>query len=513
MPDPVIDALRLEADRRADGQHVPPVSAVHARLRRAAPQRARRRALPALAAAAAIAVALVAQQLPTGGDQEPVVIPPPPVLGAVAPPPLVATRLGAPGGHLNGPAVESSDVLAVSPEPLHGRTLRTVGVVRPRPEPDPQGRPLVDRCVYTYSEPSAGAPVGGCRYARPADAEPADEVTAELSGAPGRTFVTGTAPEDTAAVVLRTAGRDPLVVATADAGGPWAGSVYFTAWWPRSDSTVTALAEDRRELGTVALPSGIPRPPGEGDPELGTLVLGPQSQQQFQHGGAPGTVRARSEPPAEADVLARLALAPQVTRYVLGVLTDGLLCTSGWVTDHSGDPDPRHSYGGGGCRSQGVTTTATPIEVSRSFAAGENGRPDTHLIEGSAPAGTRSVVLTAPGVPEVQVPAYDSGARWNGRAYFLASWPSGAGTTLRALGADGQTLALQTDRGMKLDAFDTGYLAAYADCLEAAGVHVVRHPQSAGAGPAYEYRFDGRSPEQVEELERTCEKRADAAAR
>lgn len=72
------------------------------------------------------------------------------------------TRLGAPSGHLNGPAVGTADVHAATQQ--EGFVLRTVASTRPSLRVDPQGEQLVDRCRYTYSAPDAAALHGSCDW-------------------------------------------------------------------------------------------------------------------------------------------------------------------------------------------------------------------------------------------------------------------------------------------------------------------------------------------------------------
>ena len=153
MSDPLIDRLWHVADDLVAGERIPPPHVVRARSADHRPRRGRA-LLPALAAAAALVVAVGAQQLADGRDgPSPVLVPPPPVLGQLAPPDAVARALGATAGHREGPPVENADVLAVAPNEQDGERLRTLGVQRPREKPDSEGRPTVDRCVHTYSDP------------------------------------------------------------------------------------------------------------------------------------------------------------------------------------------------------------------------------------------------------------------------------------------------------------------------------------------------------------------------
>lgn len=507
MSDPLIDRLRQAADELVAAERVP---APHAVLPTTPRTPRARRWLPVLAAAAALVVAVGAQQIATLDRDRRVVIPPPPALGPLTPPLPVAKALGASGGHREGPPVGDAEQLAVAPREKDGLLLRTVGVERPREKPDPQGRPLVDRCVYTYADPSDGAPVGRCEHARPAAAGRVTQVSVRMHGAPERTFVTGTAPPDTAAVLLRAPDRDDLVIATAVASPAWAEQVFFTAWWPRVETQVVALGQDGSELSASVLPSGKPERGGEDDPELGTLLVNPAADGVRFPDGRRQMSRSREEQAVRADVLARLEMGPHVTRYLLGHTTeDGGRCTTEYVQDHSGDPDAR--WGGGGGCGRGVLPTG--INVSRSFLAATGGRPAEHLLSGSAPAGTTRILLSSPGIPDVEVQAFSAGPRWDELSYFIAAWPSANATTITAFAADGNKLAVATDKGMSPNAFDARYLEAYADCLERGGVEVTRHPQGGGGGPAYEYGRGDLSAEQLADLERACEAEGEAAAR
>lgn len=508
MSDPLVDRLREAADDLVAGERVPPPHAVRARVDSRRPKWAVRALLPALAAAAAMVVAVGAQQIADGRDgRSRVLIPPPPVLGQLAPPAPVARALGAPGGHREGPPVEQAELLAVAPRESHGALLRTVGVERPRPKPDAEGRPLVDRCVHTYSDPGGVVLAGGCQHARPAASAPVEQVSVRMHGRPGQTFVTGTSSPNTAAVVLRARGQDDLVVATAVASPEWQEQVFYTAWWPRVETTITALARDGSELSTTVLPSGNPERKSEGDPELGTLLVNPAADgvHLADDRGAPPR-----EDPLRTDVLARLEIAPNVTRYLLGVKSDEQSwCTTEYVQDLTGEPDAQ--YGGGGGCGRGLDLPSG-INVSRSFLAATGGRPAEHLISGSAPPGTARIVLSAPGVADLEVAASGAGPRWADLSYFLAAWPSATATTITALDEDGNKLAVATDKGMSPNGFDARYLEAYAVCLERGGVKVTRRPQGGGVGPAYEYGRGDLTPERMAELERACEAEGEAAA-
>src|SRR4051794_23296146 len=170
------EILGREADARLAGAVIPAVSDLHRRVE--LPARADRRhtswLAPVIAAAAVVALVIGVAQLPSlkhdAGEQT-AVIPPAPKLGPVVPPLVVRQRLGAPPGHLNGPAVTSAQELAISPPNKDGVRLRTVAVVTPH-SPDQKGNPRVNRCRYTYTAP--GTPVfnGRCDWALPVDLYP-----------------------------------------------------------------------------------------------------------------------------------------------------------------------------------------------------------------------------------------------------------------------------------------------------------------------------------------------------
>lgn len=504
MSERFAELLIQAADARVAGEPVPPPSAIHARLRRKEKRRRRvGRLLPLLAGAAVVAVAVAAQQLtPAAPTVAPVAIPAPPELGTIVPPLEVRTRMGAPGGHVNGPPVAQADLLAVSPDTPRQPTLRTVGVVRPRPEPDAQGRALVDRCVYTYTEPASDLIEGSCQWARPPGLDPGGaEVTLAVQGAPGRTFLSGTAPAGTAAVQLQTPNQPDVLVATGPAAPQWNGRVHYVVWWPRVATEVVALAADGSELGRTRLPDPTPARTSPDDPELGTVELSPEAQVMFSRQLTPlGEV-------TTVDVLVSLQLDEHVTLYTYGHRSDDGWCTLEFVQDFSGDPDGA-AGGGGGCGS-GEPPSAPPLRVSRSYSAG-TGEPGEQTLSGSAPAGTASIVLSADGLEPMNVPVYDAGARWGNRMYFLAAWPSAVPTAVRALDADGQTLATFSEKGLNPDSFEPEYLEAFAVCLEREGVTVTRRPQGHGVPPAYEYGAD-LPPERMRAVEAACEAEAGAA--
>lgn len=536
MPEDLRTLIAREADARIAHEAIPPVADVHRRVPRASGPRPARRAwvAPVLAAAAVIAVAAGVAQLPAlhGTSERTVAIPPPPTLAPVVPPAVVAKRLGAPAGHLNGPPVASAETLAISPVRKGGLGLRTVAVVTPH-APDAAGQPRVNRCVYTYSEPDPVALHGRCDWSvSPGLPVEADTLTLEVAGGPGQTWLAGTAPAGTAAVLLRSSGRRDTVVPVADAGAAWDHRPFYVVWRDRIGTDLTALDRNGHTLARARLPSDRISRTSPSDPELGTvetpLRLWEQfgNQCRFRPGTPPptfpnGTSRSSSgrecppgmerdttPAPARVDVLATYRISDTVTLFRYGMIAGRLRCTIEVVRDYGADAPP--PGGGGGCGTGGsvgdVAPGTPPINVGQSYSAG-TGKPQEQLINGSAPRGTARVRLSAPGYPTREIRAYDGGVRWQHRSYFLGPWPSSPATRVVALGRDGQTLASVVTRGLNLHAFDANFLEAEATCMERHGVQVVRTPQQ-GAPPAYEFKPGALSPEQMRTTQNACEDEA-----
>jgi hypothetical protein len=444
MPELLRDVLVEAADRRLAGHAVPAVHDVHVRAsRRTRPPRRRLGwAAPAVAVVVVVAIALgtVYFLRPLAHRATPaVVVPPAPKLGTVVPPLVVRQRLGAPFAHVNGPAVPAAKLLAVSPTASEGLRLRTVGIARPHSTPDAQGRPRVERCVYTYSDPGAAVLQGSCDWTAPAvPREPGSPVTVEMLGRPGHTWVRGTAPVGTAAVLLRAPRHKDVVVATAVAGADFGQRPYYVAWWPRTGSDVVALDVKGHALGRTRLPSDVATHRTASDPELGTMELPLDAREPF-------TLRRREVvPPDRVDVLARTTLSDTVTLLTLGFTVDGMTCQFGYVQDYSGGPS--RGRGASSC-SPSLPQPQTDIGVSRSYVLG-TGRAAEQQLAGSAPAGTVRIRLTSVGRPSESIRAYDGGARWQHRAFFIAAWPSGAATRLAAYDDKGALVATSADRGL-----------------------------------------------------------------
>ena len=525
MSDDVRAVLTRASDARLADAVIPPVSEIHRRAE-LGPALALRRPswlAPVVAAAAVIALVLGVAQLPSlrqDTDQVAVKIPPAPKLEPVVPPMVVRTRLGAPPGHLNGPPVASAQTLAVAPSRAHGRGLRTVAVVTPH-TPDRAGNPRVNRCLYTYSEPDSSELYGRCDWAQPVELEtPEQALTLEVHGPPGRTWLQGTAPVNTAAVLLRSPGSKQVAVAVGDPGETWNHRPFYAVWRARVATDLTAVDRSGRVLGRAHLPSDKTRH-APGDPELGTVEtpLGLWEHNRPRHCALPPPTPAPTTSPckpttaprpARTDVLARYEISETVTLFKYGFVAGADRCLVDVVRDYRADAPPPHG-GGGGCGYGHRPDREEPIEAGRSFSAG-TGKPEEQIINGSAPAGTVRLRLSAAGHPSAMIRAYDGGPRWLRRTFFIAPWPSAPHTKVEALGADGQVLATVVSRGLNPRAFDGDYLEALAACMERRGVEVVRTPQGHGMPPAYQFRPGGRSGPQMRALQESCEDEASATS-
>jgi hypothetical protein len=520
MSDVLRELLRDAADARLSATGIPPVSVIHARVELPGRRPRRTRWLaPVVAAAAVVALVIAVAQLPSlhrEAGEPAVVVPPAPKLVDVVPPLVVRQRLGAPAGHLNGPAVASAETLAVSPDSDEAGRLRTVAVVTPH-APDGKGNPLVNRCRYTYSEPDAAALNGRCDWAVAATLpEPDEALTLEVKGGPGQTWLQGTAPVGTAAVAVRSPGREEVVVAVGDPGESWGHRPFYAVWRDRIATDLIAVDRAGHELGRAHLPSEEATHRA-GDPQLGTVETPldlwerhrPQKCIFPSPGATPPTAspcRPTSTPkPPRVDVLARFEISDTVTLLRYGLIAGEHRCVIDIVRDIGADAQP--GGGGGGCGS-GPQTEENPIQAGRSFSAG-TGLPQEQILSGTAVRGTVRVRLSASGVKSVVVPAYDGGERWAHRSFFVAPWPSAPHTTVEALGRDGQVLASTISRGLNPRAFDTDFLEAVATCVEKRGMEVVRTPQGHGMAPAYEFRAGTLPADQVRAAQEACEDEAD----
>jgi hypothetical protein len=501
MPDSLRALLTREAEARLAGTAIPPVGELHRRATAPVEAERRRRAwlTPFLAAAAVIVVVAAAAQVPALRHRaaETAVIPPAPTLGPVVPPLVVRQRLGAPFGHLNGPPVASAQTLAISPANQDGLRLRTVAVVTPH-TPDREGRPRVNRCVYTYSTPGAAAMHGRCDWALSATLWPVEQpLTLEVHGAPGRTWLSGTAPATTAAVLLRSPGRKQVAVAVADPGAAWNHRPVYVAWHSRTATDLVAVDLHGQVLARTRLPSDRATH-NPGDPELGSIEtpLGLWEQYAGSHRPTPR--------PARVDLLATYRISDTVTLLRYGFGPADSRCTVNVIRDYG--PDAQPGGGSGGCGSS-LADPPEPIQTGRSFSAG-TGQPQEQLLSGSAEAGTVRVRLSAPGRTTVEVRAYDGGDRWKHRAFFIAPWPSAPATRIQALGREGQLLASVVSRGLNLRAFDADFLEAEATCMERRGIQVIRMPQGHGVPPAYGFRPGTLTTAQMRTAQESCEDEA-----
>lgn len=519
MPDRLHALLNAEADRRVAGEAVPPVSSVgvrrvagegvptasSVRVRRVSGRRSSglRIAGPMLAAAAAVvAIVLVAGQLAGPRPPSKLVIETPPQLGAVAPAAAAATRLGAPPGHVNGPAVTTGDLLAVSPSALDGQRLRMVGAVR-----DSTRAGLVDRCTAVTTEPAGTLLDSSCDWSLKPDLNRLNRLSVDPHGPGERTWLSGTAPNGTAAVLLRPDGREQVQVPTAPGKGRWGESVHWVAWGPVEAADVVAVNANGAELAHTRLPSTTVREAGAGDPEQGTIET-PTQVRQFaefmpdqSRFGRPGL-----RVPDRVDVLAREQVEPGVTVYLVGYTDGKQQCTVSYVVDTTLTDLNGGGGGGGGCGSMGpsgsplVSLPGGPaFGLGRSFVAG-SGRPSEQLLTALLPRGTTRLRLSAPGVGAKVVLAHDAGSRWGHVSYALTAWPSKPETMGKALAADGSVIATSADDGLDERNWDPKVLEAQSRCLERAGIKVERLQ-----GGAYSWNVQGK-----EALAKQCLVRAKA---
>jgi hypothetical protein len=523
MPDSLRDVVVRSADARVAGAGIPPVEQIHRRveLSSRAPRRRPGWLAPLVAATCVIALVVGIAQLPSlkhDAGEQPAVIPPAPTLSAVVPPLVVRQRLGAPPGHLNGPAVASAQTLAISPPNGAGVRLRTVAVITPH-SPDSKGSPRVNRCRYTYTAP--GEPVfnGRCDWALPAELYPTDDpLTLEVHGGPGQTWLQGTAPAGTAAVLLRSPGRKQVVVAVGDPGASWNHRPFYVVWRARIGTDLIAVDRKGHVLGRTHLPSDDVRH-RSGDPELGTVEtpLGLWSNFGITHCAmpSPGGPSPTASPckreapphPARTDLLARYRINDTVTLLHYGFVAGSQRCESDVVRDY-GPEAQAGGGGGGGCGPSSSPPRQEPIQTGRSFSAG-TGKPEEQIISGSALRGTVRIRLSATGHKTVEIRAYDGGERWQHRAFFIAPWPSAPHTRVEALDRNGKVLAMTISRGMNPRAFDANYLEAEATCMERRGVKVTRTPQP-GNAPAYSFERGSLTDDQMRTAQEGCE---DEAAR
>jgi hypothetical protein len=505
MSDRLGALLSDAADARVAGEPIPPVGVVRSRAAASTGSRSRpRRRLtlfaPVVAAGMAALVAVGAYAVGAAAHRaHQRVVPVAPTLGPVVPPLLVREKLGAPPGHTRGPAVPSADGLAVSPSARNGVRLRTAGVMRPHATPDAKGHPRLDRCIYTYSQPGESVQAGRCEWALSTPLRPpSTPLTLSILGAPGHTWLSGSAPVGTAAVLLRAPGRKTVAVATGDPGPTWQHRPFYVAWWPRTGTDVIAVNRAGRELARTRLPSDMAIRRSSTDPQLGTAEapFGIRDQRLGLKNPAP--------PPTRVDVLARTRISSTVTLLSLGFRAGENSCIEDYVQDTSGTDMP--TSGAVSCGLGGPSPGGT-ISLGRSFVAG-TGKPQEQLLTGSAPSGTARIRLSSVGRASQEFEAYDGGDRWQHRAYFIAPWPSAAPTRVTALDRRGRILATTLDRGLDPRAFDADYLAVEAACLRSKGVTVIEHAQGRGVAPAYEFRPGTLTTQQVQTAQATCEQLA-----
>lgn len=502
MSDAMGDLLRAEADRLVAGEQVPPFA-----LGRPDAPRQGRRLAPLLAAACVAALVVGVQQVDVNREAAaPAVRPSPAPLTTVVPPRVVRTRLGAPSGHVNGPAVPRADRQAAAAG--DGLVLTTAAVSRPslRRVPAGSGR-LVDRCRYTYDQ-DLTVVVGQCSWSvGPSEGQP-EPLTVEQRRVSSRDYLRGVAPEGAAGLLVTGPGREDVLVPLVDPGADWGHRPAYLVLWSRGATDLAALRADGTALARLHVPSDVPVRASDDDPELGTVELPLAARQALDHAqdsrrGLTG--QPTVQPVGRADLLVRQSLRPGVTLDVYGVrMSDGSTCTIRDVVDLDGEP----SLGGSAGCGPASGTDGAGLYADRSSSAGDgHGTLAQELLSGAAPAGTVRVRLSGEGLAPVEVPAFDGGARWRHRSYYGATWPAPPNTTLTAYDSRGRVLAETVGRGMDPRAFDADVLERVAACVRAHGVTVIEHPQK-GAAPAYEYRYDETGVVNGQQITQDCEDQA-----
>jgi hypothetical protein len=174
------------------------------------------------------------------------------------------------------------------------------------------------------------------------------------------------------------------------------------------------------------------RPPSD-DPELGTIATPTGYRLKVQRPGSPPV-------PDRLDVLARDQVGP-TTLLVVGHVTDGEFCVMQY--------DDAMSFPFGGAVSCGPANQRSQypprgVSLDRMFSADRG--PLTYTIGGTAPAGTRAVVVAAPDGRRLRAAVYDSGARWQHAAFFYLPWQQGS-ATVTALDSADRVLARATSSG------------------------------------------------------------------
>ena len=123
---------------------------------------------------------------------------------------------------------------------------------------------------------------------------------------------------------------------------------------------------------------------------------------------------------------------------IAGQRRGGLVCIASFEPSDAAD-----AYGAaavcepatGGIRS----TKPEELDVIGSSAGRSGEAPDRVALEGSAPAGTRTIVVSAPDREPVRLQVTDAGPAYGHRAWFGTEW-STSNTTVEALGVDGRLL-------------------------------------------------------------------------
>jgi hypothetical protein len=132
------------------------------------------------------------------------------------------------------------------------------------------------------------------------------------------------------------------------------------------------------------------------------------------------------------------AFATEDGPLVTAVRRDGdLLC---WAVFTAGDPEA--PAGGASCTSPALPVYRSGrLDLGAASTGPSRGAPvDWLVVRGSAPAGTRTVVLTASGGEQERIAVSSAGEDHLDRAFFALPWVERS-TVVEALDASGRTLA------------------------------------------------------------------------
>lgn len=212
------------------------------------------------------------------------------------------------------------------------------------------------------------------------------------------------------------------------------------AWVPYAAVASVVLAVVGIAVGPRLLADRAAGPPplqvsfAGGDPELGTVPYpGPSVlayQEDIPHVGDPAALLATTT--------TRLGTA----RLIGFTGKDGARCQAQYYVEG------RSNGSGAKCSPAGrPQPDDVRIELGGQTSGASGEIKDPPLRYGYAPAGTRIVEFTSPGIETVRAPARDAGQAYEHRAYYLTSFPLFVEGTARALTADGRVLATESLRG------------------------------------------------------------------